>query len=108
MSEAIFKDRSGPEPAADSLGEMPLTATGFLRRIFGQHLRRRWRLLALSFASMGVVALTTGILPFLIQRAADDVFVRQDTFMLFLLPVIVVAITASVVASPRRQVASGA
>ena len=94
MSEGIFKDRSGPEPEADGLGEMPLTVIGFLRRIFGQHLRRRWRLLALSFASMGVVALTTGILPFLIQRAADDVFVRQDTFMLFLLPVLVIAITS--------------
>ena len=93
MSEAIFKDRPAPELAGDSLSGAPLTTAGFLRRILNDHLRRRWGLLALCLIALGFTALTTGSLPFLIQLAADEVFLRQNRVLLVVLPAVVIAIT---------------
>ncbi|MEM7566187.1 MAG: ABC transporter ATP-binding protein [Pseudomonadota bacterium] len=71
-----------------------LDTGAFVRRIYREHLRHRWKLLALSLSSMVFVALTTGTLPFLIQRAADDVFVGQSRTVLYALPLVVIAVIA--------------
>ena len=87
---------SAPARAADGLerdsAASALDTGAFVRRVYDEHLRHRWRLLALSLSSMGFVALTTGVLPFLIQRAADDVFVGQDRRLLYALPLVVVVV----------------
>ncbi len=67
----------------------------FVARVYREHLRHRWKLLALSLSSMVFVALTTGTLPFLIQRAADDVFVGQSRTVLYVLPLVVIAVIAT-------------
>ena len=85
-----------PARAADGLerdsAASALDTGSFVRRVYREHLRHRWKLLALSLSSMVFVALTTGVLPFLIQRAADDVFVGQDRMVLYALPLVVVVV----------------
>ena len=84
------------EREADGLeretGRSRLDTGSFVARIYRDHLRHRWRLLGLSLSSMVFAALTTGALPFLIQRAADDVFVEQNRAVLYGLPVAVVVV----------------
>lgn len=56
-------------------------------------LPRRW-LVARSIGAMAFVAATTGALPFLMQTAADRIFVGHDVALLYTLPVAVVVVMA--------------
>ncbi|SON54645.1 Lipid A export ATP-binding/permease protein MsbA [Hartmannibacter diazotrophicus] len=63
-----------------------------VRRIVRRYLRPRWKLIAASILSMVLVAGTTGALPFLLQAAADQIFVGKDERLLWSLPVAIVIV----------------
>jgi len=94
LKHTFFPGIGPPERVSDSFGEMELETPAFLRRIFVNHLKPRAGLLAASLSSMVFAAASTGALPFLIQIAADRVFVGQDRFMLYALPAAVIVVIA--------------
>jgi subfamily B ATP-binding cassette protein MsbA len=54
-------------------------------------LPRRW-LVAQAILAMVFVAATTGALPFLMQKAADGIFVAKDTRLLVTIPLVVIVV----------------
>jgi subfamily B ATP-binding cassette protein MsbA len=56
-------------------------------------LPRRW-LVAQAVVAMIFVAVTTGALPFLMQKAADGIFVAKDTRLLVIIPLVVIVVMA--------------
>ncbi len=63
-------------------------------RILKDFVLPRRGLVARAFVAMLFVAATTGALPFLLQIAADEVFVAKDRSVLYALPLAVVAVMA--------------
>ena len=76
VREQLFKDASGITRNADEL-EVHYSTGTIVARIWRDHLRPRIWLLILASAAMALSATTTGAIPFLIQRTADDVFVAK-------------------------------
>jgi subfamily B ATP-binding cassette protein MsbA len=69
-------------------------ASGVVMRILREFvLPRRW-LVAQAIVAMVFVAATTGALPFLMQRAADGIFVAKDQRLLVIIPLVVVVVMA--------------
>lgn len=58
-----------------------------IRRMFSL-LRPHWRRLSLAALCMLLVSATTGLTAYLIKPAMDEIFIKKDTFMLSLLPVV--------------------
>lgn len=54
----------------------------------------RRALVGRAFVAMVFVAATTGALPFLMQVAADDIFVAKDRTVLYVLPLVVIVVMA--------------
>ena len=52
-------------------------------RIWREHLRPRLGILLIASIAMILTAATTGAIPFLIQRTADDVFVAKNQQMVY-------------------------
>lgn len=92
MSDSIFRDGTGEDRQTDSLQLSNLSTWDVVRRIAGQHLRPRLRIILIGFAAMLVVAATTGAVPFMIQLAADEVFTNRDERLLYLVPIAVVLV----------------
>lgn len=65
-----------------------------VKRIFREHVLIHWKVLAVAITTMTFVAATTGALPFLMQGAADQIFVGKNIEMLYLLPFIVIVVMA--------------
>jgi subfamily B ATP-binding cassette protein MsbA len=86
----VFSDSSAVDRIDDSLHASNLSTWQVVRRLVRDHLLPRKRLLIGCFAAMGISAATTGSLPFLMQMAADDVFLGKDERMLYVLPLLVV------------------
>lgn len=82
MKDNLFSDLRGVKRTADSLDVHYETGT-IVRRIWHEHLHPRLGLLLLAGMAMAMAAATTGAIPFLIQRAADDVFVAKEASMLY-------------------------
>lgn len=62
-------------------------------RIWREHLRPRFGLLAIALIAMALTAGTTGAIPFLIQRTADDVFVAKNADMVYWITGAIVIVT---------------
>ncbi|MEK7306773.1 MAG: lipid A export permease/ATP-binding protein MsbA [Nitrospirota bacterium] len=56
-------------------------------------LKPYWPKLAAAFLCAGIVALSTAGYAWLVKPVLDDIFIRKDQFMLFILPVIILAVT---------------
>ena len=88
----MFRDvetitRSGDELQANySTGDI-------LRRIWKEHLRPRLGVLIIASLAMLLTAATTGAIPFLIQRTADDVFVAKNADMIYWITIGIVVVT---------------
>ncbi|HYH70555.1 MAG TPA: ABC transporter transmembrane domain-containing protein, partial [Methyloceanibacter sp.] len=88
----MFRDvetitRGGDELQANySTGEI-------LRRIWKEHLRPRLGVLIIASVAMLLTAATTGAIPFLIQRTADDVFVGKNAQMIYWITIGIVVVT---------------
>lgn len=86
----LDKDMTGRD---DDTLDVPAAPTfDIVRRIAHEHLRPRWPILVVTLATMAFVAATTGAMPFLMQRAIDDIFVAKDETMLMVLPIAVLLV----------------
>lgn len=81
MRDQLFSDSRDVKRKDDGL-QSTYTTEMVVRRIWDEHLRPRIRLVVLAVIAMALAAATTGAVPFLIQMAADDVFVARNPDML--------------------------
>ncbi len=92
MKDQLFSDASGITRGADELHYHYATSV-ILLRIWREHLRPRIGLLLLASLAMILTAATTGAIPFLIQRTADDVFVAKNQQMIYWVTAGIVVVT---------------
>jgi len=52
----------------------------------------QWRILLVTLAAMVAVAMTSGALPLLLQRVADDIFVAKNADQLYVLPALILVV----------------
>jgi subfamily B ATP-binding cassette protein MsbA len=84
LKDQVFRDVGAISRGADELAANYTTGE-IVRRIWQEHLRPRGGLLAVATVAMLFTAATTGAIPFLIQRTADDVFVaKQEDMVLWI------------------------
>jgi subfamily B ATP-binding cassette protein MsbA len=70
------------------------TTTDIVKRIWSEHLRPHVFLLSMATVAMLLTAATTGAIPFLIQRTADEVFIAKKADMVYWITAAIVIITA--------------
>jgi subfamily B ATP-binding cassette protein MsbA len=92
LKDQLFRDASAITRRADELGDNYSTGE-IVVRIWREHLRPRIGLLLLASVAMILTAATTGAIPFLIQRTADDVFVARDQQMVYFITAAIVVVT---------------
>ncbi|MGE0610958.1 MAG: ABC transporter ATP-binding protein [Hyphomicrobiales bacterium] len=82
MKEQLFTDAREVRRSDDNLKD-EYTTREVIERIWNEHLRPRFKLLLAAGAAMAFTAAATGAIPFLIQQAADQIFVNRNTAMAF-------------------------
>jgi subfamily B ATP-binding cassette protein MsbA len=92
LKDQLFKDARAVSRGADELAAHYTTAE-IVKRIWREHLRPRIGLLAIASVAMLLTAATTGAIPFLIQRTADDVFVAKNVDMVYWITAAIVVVT---------------
>jgi len=92
LKDQLFKDASAITRGADEL-QVEYTTGEIVVRIWREHLRPRIGLLLLASFAMLLTAATTGAIPFLIQRTADDVFVAKNEQMVYWITAAIVIVT---------------
>ncbi len=92
MKDQLFRDASAITRGADEL-QVDYTTGEIVVRIWREHLRPRIGLLLLASVAMLLTAATTGAIPFLIQRTADDVFVAKNEQMVYWITAAIVIVT---------------
>ena len=92
MKDQLFRDVSTITRSADEL-QIEYTTSEIILRIWREHLRPRIGLLLLASMAMILTAATTGAIPFLIQKTADDVFVAKNQTMVYWITAAIVVVT---------------
>jgi len=92
LKDQLFTDASAITRGADEL-QVEYTTGEIVVRIWREHLRPRLGLLLLASLAMLLTAATTGAIPFLIQRTADDVFVAKNEQMVYWITAAIVIVT---------------
>lgn len=92
MKDQLFRDASGITRSADEL-QVDYSTWQIIGRIWREHLRPRLGLLVIASIAMLLTAATTGAIPFLIQRTADDVFVAKKADMVYWITAAIVVVT---------------
>jgi ATP-binding cassette, subfamily B, bacterial MsbA len=92
LKDLLFRDSSTITRSADAL-QVDYTTWQIVPRIWREHLRPRIGLLMLASFAMLLTAVTTGAIPFLIQRTADDVFVGKNEQMVYWITAAIVVVT---------------
>ena len=92
MKDQLFRDSSAITRSADEL-QVEYTTGEIVRRIWKEHLRPRIGLLLIASIAMLLTAATTGAIPFLIQKTADDVFVGKNEQMVYWISGAIVVVT---------------
>jgi subfamily B ATP-binding cassette protein MsbA len=92
LKDQLFRDADAITRSADEL-QVDYTTWEIIGRIWREHLRPRLGLLLIASAAMLLTAATTGAIPFLIQRTADDVFVGKKAEMVYLITAAIVVVT---------------
>jgi ATP-binding cassette, subfamily B, bacterial MsbA len=92
LKDQLFRDSSAITRSADEL-QVDYTTGQIVARIWREHLRPRIGLLMLASLAMLLTAVTTGAIPFLIQRTADDVFVARNEQMVYWITAAIVIVT---------------
>ena len=82
MKDKLFSDVSTITRSADEL-QVEYPTGEIVVRIWREHLRPRIGILLIAAVAMVLTAATTGAIPFLIQRTADDVFVAKNQQMVY-------------------------
>lgn len=93
MKDNVFIDARVISRGADELGSRRYTTKEIVQRIWREHLRPHVYLLVCASIAMLVTAATTGAIPFLIQRTADDVFVAKNADMVYWITGAIVIVT---------------
>jgi subfamily B ATP-binding cassette protein MsbA len=92
LKDQLFRDANAIARGADELAAKYTTAD-IVKRIWREHLRPRAVLLGIATVAMLLTAGTTGAIPFLIQRTADDVFVAKNADMVFWIAAAIAIVT---------------
>jgi subfamily B ATP-binding cassette protein MsbA len=92
VKDRVFRDTSTITRSADALQAHYSTAEVALR-IWREHLRPRISLLLIAMLGMLLTAATTGAIPFIIQKTADDVFVAKNEQMVYWITAAIVIVT---------------
>ena len=92
MKDLLFRDANIVTRGADEL-QVHYSTWQIVGRIWREHLRPRLGLLLIASAAMLLTAATTGAIPFLIQRTADDVFVGKSEQMVYWITAAIVIVT---------------
>lgn len=92
MKDQLFSDTKSVTRVADELSAHYTTGE-VVMRIWRDHLRPRMGLLLLASAAMLLTAATTGAIPFIIQKTADDVFVAKNHEMVYWVTAAIVVVT---------------
>ena len=93
MKDNVFIDARVAVRGADELTVRRYTTREIVERIWREHLRPHVFLLVCATIAMVLTAATTGAIPFLIQRTADDVFVAKQVDMVCWITAAIVVIT---------------
>ncbi len=94
MKDNVFIDARVAVRGADELTVRRYATREIVERIWREHLRPHVFLLVCATIAMVLIAATTGAIPFLIQRTADDVFVAKQVDMVYWITGAIVAVTA--------------
>ena len=94
MKDNVFRDARAMSRGADQLSAPRYTTMEIVKRIWREHFRPHGVLLTIAIVSMLLTAATTGAIPFLIQRTADDVFVAKNESMVYWITAAIVVVTA--------------
>ena len=83
---------SVPRPgfSFDALLDMDHSRWPVFVRLMRECVLPRWRTAAIIIAAMTVNSATAGVMPFLLQRVGDDVFVAKNEALVFVLPALIV------------------
>jgi subfamily B ATP-binding cassette protein MsbA len=92
LKDLLFRDSGAITRSADEL-QVDYTTWEIVKRIWKEHLRPRIGLLLLASLAMLLTAATTGAIPFLIQRTADDVFAAKNAQMVYWITAGIVIVT---------------
>jgi len=92
LKDQLFRDVSTITRTADEL-QVEYPTGEIVLRIWREHLRPRFPLLLLASLAMILTAATTGAIPFLIQKTADDVFVAKNQDMVYWITTAIVVVT---------------
>lgn len=94
--ESVRKPAPSKPRVAFSFGESGVTGDAPIetaRRLIVECFLPHWRVLSISLGCMVVSAATAGVLPFVLQRVGDAIFVAKDVRMLYILPLVLVLVT---------------
>jgi len=92
LKDQLFRDVSTVARSADEL-QVEYSTRDIVIRVWREHLRPRMGLLSIAVIAMLLTAGTTGAIPFLIQRTADDVFVAKNADMVYWITAAIVVVT---------------
>ncbi|MEM8574367.1 MAG: ABC transporter ATP-binding protein [Pseudomonadota bacterium] len=93
MKDNVFIDARVAARSGDELTSARYTTRQIVERIWRENLRPHGVLLGFGLLAMLLTAATTGAIPFLIQRTADDIFVEKNADMVLWISIAVVVIT---------------
>jgi len=93
LKDNVFMDARVMTRGADELTSKRYSTKQIVKRIWREHLRPRVLLLVCATIAMLLTAATTGAIPFLIQRTADDVFVAKDADMIYWITGAIIVVT---------------
>lgn len=92
MKDNLFGDERNITRADDALQDRMETGE-VVSRIWHQHLKGRWKLLALTGLAMLFSAATAGAIPELLKRSVDDIFIGKQADLVLVLTLFVVGLT---------------
>ncbi|MDJ0513873.1 MAG: ABC transporter ATP-binding protein [Methyloceanibacter sp.] len=93
MKDNVFIDARVAARSGDELTAERYSTRQIVERIWRENLRPHGVLLGFGLLAMLLTAATTGAIPFLIQRTADDIFVDKNADMVLWISLAVVFIT---------------
>ncbi len=92
MKDQLFRDSSAITRSTDEL-QAHYTTKAIVIRIWRENLRPRFGLLAVAALAMLLTAATTGAIPLILQRTADDLFVAKNAQMVYWITAAIVIVT---------------
>jgi subfamily B ATP-binding cassette protein MsbA len=93
MNDNLFRDAKGVEREDDALQQV-YTTREIVERIWREHLYPRRRQLFMAMGAMIFASATTGVIPMVIKIAVDDIFVRRQMEIVYVLAFATFAVTA--------------